>query len=78
MAGIEIQFSWTTVCRRENGGWKIVRMQATMDPVENVFISTRLKMAKLAYGAGGVVIGALLVIVLRLPGRKPAGTRSAQ
>ena len=70
----ELKFNsrWTTVCRKENGDWKLIRMQATMDPVENVFVSTKLKLAKLTFGAGGIALGALLVLVVCLARRKRA------
>ena len=72
--GRELKFNslWTTVCRKENGDWKIIRMQATMDPVENVFVSARLKIAKLTFGVGGFVLGALLVLAACLLRRKRA------
>lgn len=43
-SGKELRFNslWTTISRKENGEWKLIRLQATMDPVENVFISMRL------------------------------------
>ena len=39
--GKEFKFgsSWSTVCRKEGGAWKVIRMQATMDPVQNPFVS---------------------------------------
>jgi ketosteroid isomerase-like protein len=70
--GRELKFNslWTTVCRKVDGDWKLVRMQATMDPVDNVFISAKLKMAKLTFGVGGLVLGALLALATYLAIRK--------
>jgi ketosteroid isomerase-like protein len=72
--GRELKFNslWTTVCRKANGDWKLIRMQATMDPVDNVFISAKLKMAKLTFGVSGLVLGALLVFAPCLLRRKRA------
>jgi ketosteroid isomerase-like protein len=63
--GRELKFNtrWSAVCRKENGAWKIHRMQASMDPVENVFISARITGAKFTYGIGGVVSGLALGLV---------------
>jgi hypothetical protein len=41
-------------------------MQATLDPVDNVFVALELKMTKLIYGSLGFVAGALIVFVLSL------------
>jgi ketosteroid isomerase-like protein len=62
----ELKFSsrWTAVCRRENGGWKIYRIQASLDPIENVFIASRVTGAKLTFGLGGGVIGLVLGFLL--------------
>jgi ketosteroid isomerase-like protein len=70
--GQELKFNslWTTVCRKENGDWKLIRMQATMDPVENVFVSAKTKMAKLTYGAGGAILGAVMVLAAWMFKRK--------
>ncbi len=62
----ELKFSsrWTAVCRRENGAWKIYRMQASLDPIENVFIASRVTGAKLTFGIAGGVIGSVLGFLL--------------
>ncbi|HXT11716.1 MAG TPA: nuclear transport factor 2 family protein [Candidatus Angelobacter sp.] len=71
--GKELHFGsyWASVCHKEDGGWKVVRMEAVMNPVENVFISLRLLKTKLAYGIGGLILGALLAFVIHLLGRRP-------
>jgi ketosteroid isomerase-like protein len=67
-SGKELDFSafWTAVCRKEDGTWKVVRMQATLNPIDNVFVTLQLKKAKLIYGIVGFIAGALLVLVIRL------------
>jgi ketosteroid isomerase-like protein len=66
--GKELDFSafWTAVCHKEDGAWKVVRMEATMNPIDNVFVSFQLKKAKLIYGIGGLVAGIILVLLIRL------------
>ena len=65
--GKELDFSafWTAVCHKEDGTWKVFRMQATLNPVDNVFVTLQLKKAKLIYGIGGLIAGALLILVIR-------------
>jgi len=67
-SGKELDFSafWTAVCHKEDGTWKVVRMQATLNPIDNVFVTLQLKKAKLIYGIVGFIAGALLVLVIRL------------
>jgi ketosteroid isomerase-like protein len=66
--GKELDFSayWTAVCHKEDGQWKVLRMEATLDPVHNVFVSLQLDKAKLMYGIGGLVSGIILVLLIRL------------
>jgi ketosteroid isomerase-like protein len=65
--GKELNFSafWTSVCHKEDGAWKVVRMQATLNPIDNVFVALQLKKAKLIYGVVGFIAGALLVFAIR-------------
>jgi hypothetical protein len=42
-------------------------MEATLNPIDNVFVTLQMKKAKMIYGVGGFIIGALLVLVIRLP-----------
>jgi ketosteroid isomerase-like protein len=76
--GKELDFSsfWTAVCHKEDGKWKIFRMQATLNPVHNVFVSLQLGKAKLIYGIGGIVAGVMLVLLLQLLRHKPKGQHS--
>jgi ketosteroid isomerase-like protein len=66
--GKELAFSafWTVVCHKEDGTWKVLRMEATLDPVHNVFVSLQLDKAKLMYGIGGLISGIILVLLIRL------------
>ena len=66
--GSDLNFNgyWTAVCHKEGDAWKVVRMQATMDPVNNVFVDLQLKRARLIYGLGGLAVGVVFMLVLRL------------
>ncbi|MGP8200786.1 MAG: YybH family protein [Limisphaerales bacterium] len=65
--GKELEFNgfWTAACHKEDGTWKVVRIQATMNPIDNIFVSLQMKKAKLIYGSAGFVAGAVLVFVMR-------------
>jgi len=65
-AGKEFKFSslWTSVCRKQNGEWKVVRVHAAMDPINNVFVKTELQVLKLVYGLAGSVVGIILVLLV--------------
>jgi ketosteroid isomerase-like protein len=65
--GKELDFNafWTSVCHKEDGMWKIVRMEATLNPIDNVFVSLQLQKAKLIYGIVGFIAGVLLVLSVR-------------
>jgi hypothetical protein len=39
-------------------------MQASLDPINNVFIAARIVGAKMTYGIGGVVVGLILGFLL--------------
>jgi len=70
--GKELQFHslWTAVCHREGGVWKVVRMEAAMDPVDNVFISLRIQKTRLTAGAVGVMLGILLTLAFSILRRR--------
>jgi ketosteroid isomerase-like protein len=76
--GKELDFNsyWTAVCHKENGEWKVFRMQATLNPIHNVFVSLQLGKAKLIYGIGGFVVGVVLVLLLQFFRSKPKGQYS--
>lgn len=61
---LKFQSHWTAVCQRQNDQWKVIRMQATLNPVDNVFVSALVQKAKLTYGIGGLIAGALLVLLV--------------
>jgi ketosteroid isomerase-like protein len=67
-SGKELDFSayWTAVCHKENGEWKVVRMQATLNPIDNVFVSLRIKEMESVYGGIGFIAGILVVLAVRL------------
>lgn len=70
--GKELHFStsWTSVCHRENGAWKIFRIQATLNPINNVFVSYLMTKMRLVYGVGGFAAGIVLVSLFRFLRRK--------
>jgi ketosteroid isomerase-like protein len=72
-SGKELPFSsrWTAVCRQEDGAWKVIRMQAAMNPVDNVFISLKTRRDKLLFGIGGLVAGAILALAFQSFRRRP-------
>ena len=69
-AGQEYSFEsqWTAVLRKVDQRWKILRIQATMDPIENEFVQVAVKggviTGVVGGGAIGVVVGVLLKILL--------------
>lgn len=65
--GTDLDFNgyWTAVCHKEGDTWKVVRMQATLDPVHNVFITLQLKRAQLTYGLVGFTIGIIAALFIR-------------
>jgi ketosteroid isomerase-like protein len=67
-SGLEFKFTsrWTAVSRRIGSEWKVVRLHGSMDPVNNVFVTTFLQRAKLTYGLGGVALGLALAFGLGL------------
>lgn len=73
--GRELRFTsqWTAVCQKLDGRWKILRVQGTVDPIENPFVGALLKARGLAAGAGGLVAGLLLGFLVGRR-RRPRGT----
>ena len=45
---------------------QVLRMEATLDPVHNVFVTLQIERARLIYGIGGLLGGTLLFLVIRL------------
>ena len=56
---------WLADLIKEDGAWKLYRIQATLNPVDNVFVQDTVKYTRLLYGITGVVIGAVLGFLLR-------------
>jgi hypothetical protein len=56
---------WLANLIKEDGAWKLYRIQSTLDPVDNVFVHETVKSTRLFFGGGGLVIGALLGFVIR-------------
>ena len=74
--GKELRFNsfWTAVCHKEGGAWKVVRMEAAMNPVDNIFISLRMQKTRLVAGVIGFLIGILLMLSLGFLKRRAAPT----
>ncbi|HEX3716961.1 MAG TPA: hypothetical protein VH595_03260 [Verrucomicrobiae bacterium] len=64
--GKDLRFNslWTAVCHKEDGNWKVIRMEAAMDPVNNVFVSLQLAKAKLLFGIGGAAAGVVFGLIV--------------
>jgi len=56
---------WLVNLVKEDGTWKLYRLQSTLDPVDNVFVHDTVKYTRLFFGGGGLAIGVLLGFVLR-------------
>ncbi|HWB61795.1 MAG TPA: nuclear transport factor 2 family protein [Chthoniobacteraceae bacterium] len=70
--GKEISFTggWTSVCRKEDGAWKVFRIQETMNPINNAFVALRSVKTKVKYGGAGLVAGLALMLAVHLVLRK--------
>lgn len=55
---------WTAVLRREDSGWKAIRMHGSMNPLTNVFVTTQLNATKWIYGGGGLIVGLVVGFLL--------------
>jgi hypothetical protein len=56
---------WLANLVKEDGQWKLYRIQATLDPVDNVFVHDTVKYTKIFFGGGALLIGAVLGFALR-------------
>ena len=64
---------WTAVSQRTADGWKLLRVQGTMDPITNEFVAKGVQAASMTFGGGGLALGLVLGVILRsLIGRKKA------
>ena len=52
--------TWLVNVIKEDGEWKLYRVQATMDPINNVFVRETVKYTKMLYAGGGILAGALI------------------
>lgn len=71
-AGKEYRFPshWTAVLVRREGAWKLLRVQASMDPVGNPFVKAAVKEAAFWSGGGMLALGGLLGWLLGARRRK--------
>ena len=65
--GKELAFSayWTGICHKEDGVWKVFRVEATLNPVDNVFVSLQLKKARLVSSISSGITGIILALLIR-------------
>jgi ketosteroid isomerase-like protein len=48
---------WTAICRREEEGWKIVRIHGSMDALTNTFVASAIKASAVSSALLGAVVG---------------------
>jgi ketosteroid isomerase-like protein len=68
---------WTAVTRRQNGEWKIFRVHAGLNPMDNVLIREMVRRAQIVFGVSGLLLGVALGFVLRSLWRKKGSPRPA-
>ena len=56
----EFTSTWTVVCRKRAGQWRILRLQGTMDPVGNVFVKTAISSVRNITAVIAAIAGLLL------------------
>jgi ketosteroid isomerase-like protein len=66
LPGKEYHFGgqWTAVCRKRGGEWKIYRLHASMDPLDNPFVTDRVKAGRWLFGGALLVAGLAMGLVL--------------
>lgn len=57
---------WTAVCRKRDGQWKMLRIQASMDPITNPFVRAAVRTASLTIGVIAGIVGLILGWVLHV------------
>lgn len=69
-SGKELEFTslWTAIARKEGDAWKLVRIHAAIDPVDNPIIKVLQRSRQWLIGIGALLVG--LVIGRLLPRRK--------
>lgn len=62
---------WTAVLKHDNGQWKLVRSQFTMDPFRSSIVQYFVRQTKLYAGLGGLAAGLVIgFIAARMLGKK--------
>lgn len=62
---IDLVTKWTAIARLEGGKWKLVRIQATIDPVNNPIVTALNKGKLWITGAVGAISGLLFLLLWR-------------
>lgn len=62
---IEILTKWTAIARKEEGNWKLVRIQATIDPVKNPIVTALGKARLWITGTVAAIAGLLIGLLWR-------------
>lgn len=65
---VDLQTTWMAILHKENGQWKGIRSQATINAFQNPVIDLLSKKTKLIFGAGGLILG--IFIGLLIPFRR--------
>jgi ketosteroid isomerase-like protein len=60
-----VQARWTAITCKQNGEWKIFRVQGTINALDNPAITEMVKQAKICFGAVGTILGLALGFILR-------------
>jgi ketosteroid isomerase-like protein len=55
---------WTAITKRQNGDWKIYRVEGTLNPMDNAVITEIVRRARITFGAFGLVVGLVLGLLL--------------
>ena len=55
---------WTAVTRRQNGEWKIFRVHAALNPIDNAAITEKVRRAGLVFGFSGLAAGLILGLLV--------------
>lgn len=78
-AGKEFAFCarWTAVARRQNGEWKIFRVHAGLNPMDNAIVTEIVKRNRLLYGTSGLAGGLAFGFALRSFWRNKISPRDA-
>lgn len=65
-AGKEFAFRprWTAITKRQNGEWKIYRVEGTLNPMDNAVIRVIVRRARITFGASGLVAGLVLGLLV--------------